>query len=66
MTASCWCPHCQTVRELRLSASLGLLVCPVCEGAFTVAELQEAAYAAGYDDAVAETCSPAGAARRRP
>lgn len=63
MTISCWCPTCQTVREMRLSASLGLCACPACDGAFTIAELQEAAYQDGYDDAQAERVT--GTARRR-
>jgi hypothetical protein len=46
---------------MRLSPSLGLLACPACGAAFTVAELQEAAYSMGYDDAAPP--APGGGAR---
>jgi len=61
----CWCPHCQVVLEMRVSLSLGLLVCTACGNAFTAAELQEAAYESGYEDAIAEAVRLARPARRR-
>jgi hypothetical protein len=59
VTALCWCPRCQAVGEMRISPTLGLVVCPACDGAFTVAELQEAAYTSGYEDALAEAATAA-------
>jgi hypothetical protein len=50
---------------MRLSPSLGLLACPACGAAFTVAELQEAAYSMGYDDGAADAQAGAGRAARR-
>jgi Zn finger protein HypA/HybF involved in hydrogenase expression len=64
VTALCWCPRCQTVREIRISPTLGLVICPACDGAFALAELQEAAYASGYEDALAEATTTARGGRR--
>jgi uncharacterized paraquat-inducible protein A len=54
IAVSAWCPRCAGVVDMRLLPSTGIAVCPECGGAYTICDLQEAAYAEGLADGLAE------------